>query len=147
MIKMIAAMSKNRVIGNNGIIPWYNKDEFKHFKDTTMNQSILMGSKTWFSLPKRPLPNRVNYVVSSHEIESAITLNDTIIPEYSTDDLFIIGGENIYRQYINRVDQIILSTMNLSCDGDSFFPEIPEYFKLSETIDHGDFIVERYENC
>ena len=93
------------------------------------------------------MTNRYNFVLSSKEIDNAHVIHDCIIPEYETDDLYIIGGENVYRQYIDHCNQILLSTMDLYCDGDSFFPEVPANFKLSETINHGNFIVEKYIKC
>jgi dihydrofolate reductase len=132
---IIAAMAKNRVIGNNNKIPWYIKEDFKHFKELTLNNPIIMGKNTFLSLPKKPLPKRKNIVLTYE--------NDNSLDKYSTDiiikhsiknaidyckqknykQIYIIGGASVYKQSINFVDKIELTVIDKEYQGDTYFPE------------------------
>jgi dihydrofolate reductase len=122
-------MSSNRVIGVNNTLPWHISEDLKHFKSLTTGHTIIMGRKTYESIG-RPLPNRRNIVISRnieasyegaevvHSIEDAFSIckNDN--------EVFVIGGSNIYEQALSLVDYIYITEIKKSFSGDAFFPEI-----------------------
>ncbi|MEY3878898.1 MAG: Dihydrofolate reductase [Pseudomonadota bacterium] len=122
-------MSSNRVIGINNTLPWHISEDLKHFKSLTTGHTIIMGRKTYESIG-RPLPNRRNIVISRnteasyegaevvHSIEDAFSIckNDN--------EVFVIGGSNIYEQALSLVDYIYITEIKKSFSGDAFFPEI-----------------------
>ena len=127
---IIAAVAKNNVIGKDNKIPWYIKDDFIHFKNLTTNHAIIMGKNTFLSLPKKPLPNRTNVVLTfenddfsypdvvvMHSLEQAIN-------KYKQNDVYIIGGASIYKQAIDLATKLEITRINKEYDGDTFFPEI-----------------------
>ena len=130
---IIAAISKNNVIGKDGKIPWHSKEELQHFKKTTISFPVIMGRKTWEAIAK-PLKGRLNVVITRdqsfstqfHEVivfqslQLAFSYFSTSI--YSK--VFIIGGGEIFSEAIDKVDSLILSEMNFETEGDTFFPEI-----------------------
>ncbi len=130
---IIAAISKNNVIGKDGKIPWHSKEELQHFKQTTMSFPVIMGRKTWEAIAK-PLKGRLNVVITRdqsfstqfHEVivfqslQLAFSYFSTSI--YSK--VFIIGGGEIFSEAIDKVDSLILSEMKFETEGDTFFPEI-----------------------
>ena len=138
-INIIAAMAKNRVIGINNKIPWNIPNDLKYFKRlTSQNKSaVVMGRKTWDSLPIKPLPNRRNYVLTKNNFHT--TFPDGLVLKEPDDiihlkkmynEIWIIGGEAIYDEYINKpyIDRIYLTEINATFDGDTYFPELPEGF-------------------
>ena len=138
-INIIAAMAKNRVIGCNNKLPWYIPQDLKKFRKLTSgkNSAVVMGRKTWESLPIKPLPNRRNYVLTKNNFNTTFPdglvlkdLDDIIHLKKIYNDIWIIGGETIYEQYINKsyIDRIYLTEIEDNHDGDTFFPEIPEYY-------------------
>lgn len=146
MITLIAAVSSNNVIGNENTIPWHIPEDFKHFKKTTMGKTIVMGSATWDSLPIKPLPNRINVIISRNRNEDigfwVNNITDAI--EYS-DDVFVIGGQSIYNATIDKADKLIISRIPIEVQGDTFFPEIGKDWELSNTVDHSCFVVEYWD--
>jgi dihydrofolate reductase len=151
MIKAIVAMAENRVIGNAGMIPWHLPEDFKFFKATTMGHAILMGRKTYESIGK-PLPGRENIVLSRTMPE---TPGVTVIrsPEElkePTDgrDLFVIGGEEIYRLLLPRIQELYVTKVPRSIEGDTRFPEFEDQFDAgTKVLDNADFSVWRYVRC
>ena len=142
-INIIAAISKNRVIGKSGTLPWHIPKELKYFKKVTSGKdnAILMGFNTWKSLPTypEPLPNRGCYVVTKNNAH--LTRATLTYPEMPTfEDLkriqkiyptiWICGGESIYKHYINKpyIRNLYLTEIDKEIEGDTYFPEIPEYF-------------------
>ena len=130
---IIAAISKNNVIGEDGKIPWHSKEELQHFKKTTMSFPVIMGRKTWEAISK-PLAGRLNVVITRdqsfstqfHEVivfqslQLAFSYFNTSIYK----KVFVIGGGEIFSEAIDKVDSLILSEMNFETEGDTFFPEI-----------------------
>src|ERR1700722_19556919 len=98
MIKMIVAYDENRVIGYKNTIPWRNPEDMKLFKTHTTGNTIVMGRKTWESFPKKPLPNRVNIILSSRDFEPipgaffVKTFDEAINHPSIVGDVYIIGG-------------------------------------------------------
>lgn len=143
MIEIIAAMTKNRIIGRDNQMPWHVPAEMKHFRQKTLDHTIVMGRKTYESIG-RPLPNRDNYVLSKKwpmgipiqdlgnwpaNFEKYITLEEI---DYLTGRVFIIGGSEIYRLMIPKADLIHLSVLPFNIpvkEGDKVFPEIPTNYE------------------
>ncbi|MHC1736942.1 MAG: dihydrofolate reductase [Ignavibacteriaceae bacterium] len=152
---IIAAIAKNGVIGANGSIPWHSKEDFKHFKETTLGFPVLMGLKTYESLG-RPLPGRLNIVLSNlltvpSEGENPIYFGEMeyalqFCKDKAFEKVFIIGGGSIYKQTIEFADEMVLSFMDLLVEGDVHFPEIDEmvWVKVKD-VDKGEFIVKYFE--
>jgi dihydrofolate reductase len=125
---IIVAIAKNNAIGKDNKLLWYLPNDLKHFKDVTSGHTVIMGRKTFDSVGK-PLPRRRNIVVTRQDIsiegcevvksiEAALTLCA------GDDEVFIIGGAEIYRQSIHLTDRIYLTQIDQDFDGDTFFPEL-----------------------
>lgn len=136
-ICMIAAISKNNVIGKNNSIPWKVKSDLLLFKKYTQNYPIIMGRKTLESIG-RLLPNRLNIILTKnidYSYNNAKIVNnlfDAILEAKKTglDKIFIIGGQEIYNLFLPFVDTIYLSTINVNIeDGDSFFPDFKKDYQ------------------
>jgi len=135
-IIIIAAMAENRVIGKNNAMPWSLKEDMAHFRQLTNGWPCVMGRKTWESLPKKPLPGRLNIVVSTTMTAKSSVPKDGLCPQIvpslsaATDycsgyeKIFICGGETIYRQALDMADKIELTLIHRQYEGDAFFPEI-----------------------
>lgn len=154
---IIAAVSENFVIGKNGKIPWYSKEELQHFKETTSGFPVIMGRKTWESIGK-PLINRINIILTHNKFYKT-RFPDVIISNSLEEALnyckkekfkkvFIIGGAAVFKEAIMIVDTIILSKMKINVDfsaevdGDAFFPKIDSNFwKLKSVKEFTEFTV------
>jgi len=154
MIKAIVAMAENRVIGNAGTIPWHLPEDFKFFKATTMGHAILMGRKTYASIG-RPLPGRENIVLSRFMPTESVPAGVTIIRsldelkelenKLNGRDLFVIGGEEIYRLLLPRVQELYVTKVPRSIDGDTRFPEFESQFDaVNKVLETNDFSVWKY---
>ena len=127
MIAIIVAMTKDRVIGKNGIIPWKISGEQRQFRELTTGNTIVIGRKAFEEIGK-PLPNRNTVLVSSTiktETEHCTTISD--LDEFlknTTDDLYIAGGAGIYKAALPYTNVIYLTIVNVDTDGDVFFPEL-----------------------
>ncbi len=132
-IHLIVAMSKDRVIGNAGGIPWHLSEDLKRFKAITMGHPMLMGRKTWDSIG-RPLPGRESIVITRRRDFSAPgatvvhSLDDAIAHAQArgATDAFVIGGGEIYRESLARADVLHLTVLHTAVEGDTTFPEIVE---------------------
>ena len=147
IISLIVAIAQNGVIGkSNGEMSWHVKEEFQHFKNTTLGFPIIMGRKTFETLGK-PLKGRLNIVVSKNQ--SYKTLFDDVVVESSLDKaiehckninserIFIIGGGEIYRQAITFVDEMIITFMKFEAEGEVKFPKINDgEWKRDKIKDH-----------
>lgn len=128
-LSMIAAVAKNKVIGNKGQLPWHVSEDLKFFKAQTTGHSIVMGKKTYDSTGK-PLPNRRNIVVSRSATtiqgaEVCGTIDEAIARARETDpEPFIIGGAEIYRAAMPFATRLIVTEIDQSPEGDAFFPDI-----------------------
>ena len=135
-LTIIAAVSINNVIGNNNKLIWKLSNDLKRFKNLTTNHSVIMGRKTFESLPN-PLPDRDNIVItrdtnySKPNIQVCSSIEDAINLTKTDTQPFIIGGGEIYTQTISIVDKIELTRVHEEFDGDAYFPEIPlDIFEL-----------------
>lgn len=129
-VSMIAAIGKNNELGKNNDLIWHLRGDLKFFKDTTMGKDIIMGSNTFYSLP-RLLPGRKHIVLTSKEI-----LNDEVLVLHSREEVInylkqikeevmIIGGANVYSQFIDCADKLYLTHIDEYCsDATVFFPSI-----------------------
>lgn len=150
---IIAAVAQNGVIGNAGAIPWHSKEDFKHFKQTTMGFPIIMGRKCFESI-KKPLKGRLNIIVtrnSNYKIDGEDVLvmgSINAALQYCRDKYekaFIIGGGEIYNQSLKDADEMIISKMKLNVEGDTYFPKIDENeWKAERETDMGEFSVIHY---
>jgi dihydrofolate reductase len=148
MIKAIVAMAENWVIGNAGTIPWHLPEDFKFFKATTMGHAILMGRKTFESIGK-PLPGRENIVLSRTMPETpGITIVRSVEEiQEPTDghDLFVIGGEEIYRLLLPSVQELYVTKVPRQIEGDTHFPDFELQFDAgTKVLETSDFIVWKY---
>lgn len=131
-MKAIVAIDKLWGIGNKGELLYYNKEDMKFFKKMTTNKVVVMGRKTYESLPnKEPLKDRINLVITS----KGYTNHDNVvfgdfneineeIKKYDTNDIFIIGGQSIYEQFIHRCDTIYVTHNTIVCKSDAYMPNL-----------------------
>ena len=132
-IVIIVAVAKNRVIGKDNQLIWNIPADMAHFKTLTAGHTVVMGRKTWESLPPRfrPLPGRRNIVISRQAdyaapgAELANSLEDGLALAAADATVFIIGGAEIYQQALPLADRLEITEVELNPEGDSWFPEIP----------------------
>ena len=148
-IAIYVAIAENGVIGSKGGLPWRLSTDLKRFKATTMGKPIVMGRKTWESFPKRPLPGRLNIVVTRDKAyraegaETASSLRDAIVLAEirarcmaGVDEICVIGGGEIYRQALPLADRLHVTHVLASVDGDTVFPAIdPTVWRLASSQD------------
>ncbi len=132
MITLIVAMGKNREIGKENQLLWHLPKDLKHFKELTSGYPIIMGRKTYESIGK-PLPNRTNIVISRKNdwFEEGILIVGSIkeavkFAKKIDEEVFVIGGGNIYEQTIDLADKLEVTLVDAVLDADTFFPKINE---------------------
>lgn len=143
-MKAILAMSKNRCIGKNGILPWNYKDDLKWFKEFTLNKKIVIGLNTYKTLPV--LDNRTIYVLSK-SLNSPIQFlfdKSTIYYfisniDFIPDDAIICGGKVLYESLIDKIDEFYVTHIDKDYDGDTFMFPFEHYFKHNKIIKEFDF--------
>jgi dihydrofolate reductase len=131
-IAFVVAVARNGVIGRQGTLPWRISSDLKRFKAITMGKPVIMGRKTWESLPKRPLPGRPNIVITRdrrYRAEGAVTVasvQDAVAQAQQTksDEICVIGGSDIFRQMLPMADRLYLTEVDLFPEGDVVFPSI-----------------------
>lgn len=153
---IIAAIAGNGIIGNKGTIPWHIKEELAFFKSSTMGFPIIMGRRTFESL-KKPLPGRLNIVLTSHP--EKIQKCENLLAFKSVDEavdycamtvkagrIFFIGGAEVYKQTLPAADFLYLSRLGIEPEGDTCFPEI-DYSQWQEVqqLSHEEFTVFIYK--
>jgi len=130
MIALIVAFSKNRVIGNKGIIPWKIKGEQKRFKELTTGNVVVMGRRSYEEIGK-PLPNRTTIVISNTKTYSdvncmtATSLNEALKMAEGK-NVYIAGGVQLYKESIQLVDKMYITLIDENVEGDTFFPQFNE---------------------
>jgi len=155
---LIAAVANNRIIGKDGQIPWRIPEDMKRFKELTIGHPVIMGRKTYDSLPERfrPLPERTNIVVSRtkdarnyppdvlvyDDIDEAIRVGKKV-----NDLIYVIGGQQIYGQTIDLADRLEITEIHRYVEGDAIFPRIDKN-RWRETFreNHDDFSFVTYEH-
>lgn len=135
--KAIAAVSLNGVIGKDNSIPWYLPGDWKWVKERTAGQIVVMGRKTFDSIG-RPLPNRENIIVSRsmEERDGLRVVRDlSEVEEIQTEkEIWIFGGEQIYRQALPNCDELYLTVVNQNVQGDTYFPEFEGQYALKGVL-------------
>ena len=131
MLSIIVAISENNAIGKAGDLLCYLPDDLKHFKALTMGATVVMGKKTFFSLPRRPLPNRRNIVLTRdgsfiyENTEVAHSIEELQKMLTADENVFIIGGGEVYRQFMPLAEELHITHIHHNWDdADTFFPEI-----------------------
>jgi len=130
-ISIIAAVADNYAIGKANNLPWHLPADLKHFRQLTTGHAIVMGKRTFESLPKGPLPNRKNIVLTSVMSEGvnegyfeADSLEDAVYLCEHEEKVYIIGGATVYKQSINKVDTMYITWIHNDFSADTYFPEI-----------------------
>ncbi len=129
-IIIISAVAKNNVIGKQGKIPWHISEDFARFKEITTGWPVIMGRKTFESLPIKPLPDRLNIVLTSQkgfeEKDAVVKQSLEEALEYCNvfEKVFIIGGQSVYEQGMKYADTLEITRIEKEYEGDTFFPEI-----------------------
>ena len=131
MLSLIVAIAENYAIGKKGDLLCHLPNDLKHFKQVTSGCTILMGERTFFSLPKHPLPNRRNIVLTDvrgktfEGAEAAYSIEELVSKVGADEEAFVIGGGMVYRQMIPLCDKLYITHIHHSWpDADTFFPEI-----------------------
>ena len=162
-ISHVVALSNNNVIGVNNSLPWNLKTDLAHFKNYTSNKIIVMGRKTYESIG-RPLPNRINLIVSNtikeingaelfKSTEDAINKAKELCINKNLDEIIIIGGGYLFRDTLSITNKLVLTKVDCNIEGDVFYPDIDfnEWEKLSsehftkDSDNDYDFTVITYE--
>ena len=130
-ISIIVALAKNRAIGKGGDLIWHLSNDLKHFKEVTSGHTVIMGYKTYMSLPnQKPLPKRRNIIISSRLTEApegfevANSVSNAMKMILNEEEVFIIGGGMIYEQFLPMADKLYLTRIEKSFEADTFFPII-----------------------
>ena len=133
MISLIVAIADNRAIGKNNDLLWHLPDDLKHFKRTTSGHPIIMGRKTFESFGARPLPKRTNVVItrgnaytSTGNLVVVGSLEEALEQVKEDDEIFIIGGGEIYKQAMPLIDRMYLTVVHHQFEADTYFPAFDE---------------------
>lgn len=161
--KLVAiwAQDKSGIIGKDNHLPWHLPKDFKHFKETTLNQAILMGRVTFGGMDKRLLPNREILILttqSDYQVDGAtvVTNVDEVLDWYKNQNktLYIVGGSQIYQLFEPYIDELVITQVQAEVEGDTYFPKDFDFSKFSlvssvvyerDSQNEFDFVVEHYE--
>lgn len=139
-VVFIFAISKNGVMGCDGDLPWNYPEDLQRFKDRTMGHPIVMGRKTWESLPVQPLPGRKNIVLtknSEYTDDRCVVYNDLkpVIYDHPNDTIYVIGGSQIFQEYLAFADKLDICYIDKEYEGDIKWKGINlnEWFMFSDT--------------
>lgn len=130
MISIIAAVAQDLGLGRNNELLWNIPEDLKRFKSLTMGKTVIMGKRTWESLPKRPLPGRRNIVITDNPDEcfdcsfTAYSIDDAISKVDKSEEAFIIGGASVYRQFMPYADRLYITHIHAVTEADVYFPDI-----------------------
>lgn len=151
MIMLITAMTKQGVIGKDNQLPWNIPDELKHFRTTTQGCTIIMGSRTFESIG-RPLPNRHNIVLNAENkliegVDVCTSIEEALrVAKSYKKDIFVIGGANVYAQFLNIADKLYITYIKHDYEGNVFFPAVDwSQWKVVQHTDHAEFEIVVYE--
>ncbi len=131
-IVFVVAVARNGVIGRKGDLPWRISSDLKRFKQITMGKPVIMGRKTWESLPRRPLAGRLNIVITRHHDYSApgaviaASVEEALAEARQTEaeEICVIGGSEIFQAFLPRADRLYLTEVELEPEGDAVFPPL-----------------------
>jgi dihydrofolate reductase len=130
MISYVVAVARNGVIGRDGGLPWHIPADLRRFKEITMGKPVVMGRKTWESLPKKPLPGRRNIVITRQRdfaapgAETARNAAEAVALCAGEHEICVIGGGEIYRMFWPMADRLYLTEVDLDVAGDTRFPDV-----------------------
>jgi len=130
-ITLIVAAAENNAIGKDNQMPWHLPNDFKYFKKTTLGHSVVMGRKTFDSIGK-PLPERRNIILTrdqdytSPDVDVANSVDDVLTYCRDEREIFVIGGANVFKQFMPLAQKVYLTRVHTAIDGDAFFPELSE---------------------
>lgn len=131
-ISIIVAIAENYAIGKNNDLLWHISNDLKRFKRLTRNHCVVMGKRTYYSLPTRPLPNRTNIVITDvpgEQIDQCVmaySIEDAVEKMDAEHENFIIGGGSVYRQFMPLAHKLYITRVHKNFDADTFFPEISD---------------------
>lgn len=153
MINLIVAIGKNNLIGKDNTLPWHYKEDLQYFKQTTMNKTVVMGENTFYSIVNRNnklLPNRKMVVATFNKnfhYDGVEVVNDLeLYLKQTTEDVYIIGGSQIYKASLPLVDRLYITHINKEYEGNVYFPEIDySLFNKISQKDSGDLSFCVYE--
>jgi dihydrofolate reductase len=144
-LALIVARTRNGVIGRDNRMPWHLSEDLRYFKRITLGKPVIMGRNTWESLGK-PLPGRDNIVITRNtdyraegahivnSLNAAITLANALAAEKNLSEIMIIGGAQIYREALPRVQRAYITEIDADIEGDAFFPTLEgEWIETSRT--------------
>jgi dihydrofolate reductase len=140
-ISVIAAMTRNRIIGRNNELPWHLPADLKHFKALTMGKPMIMGRKTWESLPGL-LPGRQHIVVSrnpdyvAQDAILALSLDEAIAAAGDAPEVMIIGGANLYQQALEIANTLYITLIDMEVEGDVSFPPLDKTVWTQSQFEH-----------
>ena len=141
-ITLVAVVAANGAIGRDGDLLWHIPEDLRHFKNVTAGSAGIMGRKTWESLPKKPLPGRLNIVMTRNEdyqTEGAVVVSslEDAVEKARDNDIFVIGGGEIYTKFLPWANKLVLTEVALEVeDADTFFPPFDR--EDWDLIDKGD---------
>ena len=133
IISLIAAMGKNRTIGKNNSLPWTLPADMQYFRDKTRGKPVIMGRKTYESIGK-PLPKRLNIIVThdnEYKAEGCVVVHsadEALKAAGNVEEVMIIGGSQIYKEFLPKVNRMYLTFIDAEFEGDTYFPE----YKIEE---------------
>lgn len=133
IISLIAAMGKNRTIGNKGKLPWNLPADMKYFRDKTRGKPVIMGRKTHESIGK-PLPDRTNIIVTrdgNYKAKGCVVVHsadEALKAAGNAEEVMVIGGSQIYKEFLPKANRMYLTLINAEFEGDTYFPE----YKIEE---------------
>jgi dihydrofolate reductase len=145
MISIIVAVSEDLGIGKDNELLWHISEDLKRFKKLTFGNTVIMGKKTWESLPRRPLTGRKNIVLTDDPQESiefcvtAYSIEDALSKCTKEEEIFIIGGGSIYRQFMPLADKLFITHVHKRAPADIFFPAID--LSIWEVVEKEEFRV------
>ena len=165
-LTLIVAIARNGIIGAGGALPWRLSSDLKRFKAATMGKPILMGRKTWESLPKKPLPGRKNIILTRDanfiaeggwvhaSLEAALATARAMAEADGACEVCVIGGAQVYQATLPLAQRIVLTEVDLAPEGDAFFPALgPQWREISREAvargvkDDADFTVRVLERA
>jgi len=144
MIALIAAVSDDLGIGRENELLWYIPEDLKRFRKLTIGKTVIMGRKTWESLPRKPLQGRKNIVITDVPGEcfdctiTAYSVGDALEKCKGDDEIFVIGGGSIYSQFMPFADRLYITHVHKSSPADVYFPEIDE--RVWKIIEREEFV-------
>jgi dihydrofolate reductase len=130
-LTLVVAVAKNGVIGRDGALPWRLSSDMKRFKAATMGKPVLMGRKTWDSLPKKPLPGRQNLILTRDadfiaqdawvytDLPAMLAAGQAMAEAAGADEVCVIGGAQLFNAVLDQADRIVLTEVNLEPQGDA----------------------------